>query len=76
MSGRAKNRKQTGYEFYLPARNNANGGGGHVVLFDGDKMKFRFTDKPRVGGNGFGMGTENVSYTITSIDRHMVGVFR
>lgn len=63
-----------GYEFYLPS---GNGNRSHTCIFDGDKiLKFRKTTKERAGGNGFGMSTEDVSYTITVRDRHGVGVFK
>lgn len=64
-----------GYAFWLPTRLKA--GTRHVCVMDGDKiLKFRKTTKERAGGNGFGMSTEDVSYTITVRDRHGVGVFR
>ena len=46
-----------------------------VIALDGDKMKFRYTTKERVGGNGFGMSDEGCMYTLNTIDQHMVAVF-
>lgn len=45
-----------------------------ILALDGDKFKPR-TDytKRRQGGNGFGLSFNNVGYTVTTIDRHMVG---
>lgn len=45
-----------------------------VYVLDGDKFKFRYNWAPRVGGNGYGMSEENVSYTLNTIDQHMVGI--
>lgn len=45
-----------------------------MFSLDGDKFKFRYNWDPRVGGNGFGLSEENVSYTLNTIDRHMVGI--
>jgi len=39
---------------------------------DGDKLKPRSDYNGRKGGNGFGLSDENVSYTLTAVDRHMV----
>jgi len=64
--------KQTGYEFLLP-----NGKCGHIMVLDGDKiLKARRTTKERAGGNGFGISTNNVSFTLNTIDRHGVAVIR
>lgn len=69
----------TGYQFYLDGgfRHDADGSirRRHICVLDGDKMKPRYTTKERSGGNGFGLATENVSFTVTVRDRHMVGVF-
>lgn len=43
-----------------------------VWAIDGDKMKYRHQWKDRAGGNGFGLSDEEVMYTITVRDRHMV----
>ena len=40
-----------------------------VYAIDSDKMKFRYTTKERVGGNGFGC-----MYTLNTIDQHMVAI--
>ena len=45
-----------------------------VYVLDGDKFKFRYNWAPRVGGNEYGMSEENVSYTLNTIDQHMVGI--
>ena len=45
-----------------------------VYALDGDKFKFRYDWRPRVGGNGFGLSTEGVMYTLNTIDHHMVGI--
>lgn len=45
-----------------------------VYCLDADKMKFRYTTKDRAGGNGFGLSTKNVSFTLNTIDLHMVGI--
>ena len=45
-----------------------------VLAIDADKMKFRYTTKERVGGNGFGLSDEGVMYTLNTIDQHMVAV--
>ena len=45
-----------------------------VYVLDGDKFKFRYNWAPRAGGNGYGMSEENVSYTLNTIDQHMVGI--
>ena len=63
--------KPNGYQFWLDSGRRM-----RIVVLDGDKMKFRTTTKERAGGNGFGIGTENVSPTVTVRDRHLVGVFR
>ena len=47
-----------------------------ICIIDGDKFKVRRDYSGRKGGNGFGLATENVSYTVTVRDRHMVGIFR
>lgn len=62
-----------GYEFFLPAcRASARA----VVVLDGDKcLKARNRTKERKGGSGFGVGTENVSFTLNCTDRHGVAVF-
>lgn len=45
-----------------------------VYSLDGDKMKFRYTTKERVGGNGFGLSEEGCMYTLNTIDQHMVAI--
>ena len=45
-----------------------------VFAIDADKMKFRYTTKDRVGGNGFGLSDEGCMYTLNTIDQHMVGI--
>jgi len=45
-----------------------------VYALDADKMKFRYTTKDRVGGNGFGLSDEGCMYTLNTIDQHMVAV--
>ena len=45
-----------------------------VYAVDGDKMKFRYTTKERVGGNGFGLSDEGCMYTLNTIDQHMVAI--
>ena len=45
-----------------------------VFAIDADKMKFRYTTKERVGGNGFGLSDEGCMYTLNTIDQHMVGI--
>ena len=45
-----------------------------VYALDQDKMKFRYTTKDRVGGNGFGLSDEGCMYTLNTIDQHMVAV--
>ena len=43
-----------------------------VFSLDADKFKFRYDWRPRVGGNGFGLSDKNVSFTLNTIDQHMV----
>ena len=45
-----------------------------VYALDADKMKFRYTTKDRIGGNGFGLSDEGCMYTLNTIDHHMVAV--
>ena len=45
-----------------------------VFAIDADKMKFRYTTKDRVGGNGFGLSDEGCMYTLNTIDQHMVAI--
>lgn len=45
-----------------------------VIALDGDKMKFRYSTKERVGGNGFGLSDEGCMYTLNTIDQHMVAI--
>lgn len=45
-----------------------------VYAIDQDKMKFRYTTKERVGGNGFGLSDEGCMYTLNTIDQHMVAI--
>ena len=45
-----------------------------VYAIDSDKMKFRYTTKERVGGNGFGLSDEGCMYTLNTIDQHMVAI--
>lgn len=45
-----------------------------VYALDSDKMKFRYTTKERAGGNGFGLSSDNVCFTLNTIDRHMVAI--
>ena len=45
-----------------------------VFSLDADKFKFRYDWRPRVGGNGFGLSDKNVSFTLNTIDQHMVGI--
>ena len=45
-----------------------------IYALDGDKFKFRYNWAPRVGGNGYGLSEENVSYTLNTIDQHMVAI--
>lgn len=45
-----------------------------ILVLDGDKFKFRYNWTPRVGGNGYGLSEENVSYTLNTIDQHMVAI--
>jgi hypothetical protein len=47
-----------------------------VWAIDGDKFKFRYCWSTRKGGNGFGLSDEGVSYTLNTIDRHMVGIVK
>lgn len=48
-----------------------------IVVLDGDKcLKARNRTTERKGGSGFGIGAENVSFTINCTDRHGVAVFR
>lgn len=62
-----------GYEFFLPA---CGASARAVVVLDGDKcLKARNRTKERKGGSGFGVGTENVSFTLNCTDRHGVAVF-
>lgn len=44
-----------------------------VWVLDGDKFKFRYNEKPRRGGSGFGL-SHDVMYTLNTIDKHMVGI--
>ena len=62
-----------GYDFFLDA---ASPTVRAVVALDGDKcLKARKRTKERNGGSGFGIGTENVSFTLNCTDRHGVAVF-
>jgi hypothetical protein len=45
-----------------------------VYAIDSDKMKFRYSTKERVGGNGFGLSDEGCMYTLNTIDQHMVAI--
>ena len=45
-----------------------------IWVLDGDKMKFRYHYGERVGGNGFGLSETDVSFTLNTVDRHMVGI--
>ena len=45
-----------------------------VYAIDSDKMKFRYTTKERIGGNGFGLSDEGCMYTLNTIDQHMVAI--
>ena len=45
-----------------------------VYAIDSDRMKFRYTTKERVGGNGFGLSDEGCMYTLNTIDQHMVAI--
>lgn len=45
-----------------------------IWSLDGDKMKFRYCYHPRKGGNGFGLSEKDVSFTLNTIDQHMVAV--
>lgn len=45
-----------------------------VWVLDGDKFKTRSNYETRRGGNGFGLCYDNVCYTLTAVDRHMVAV--
>lgn len=45
-----------------------------IYALDGDKFKFRYNWAPRAGGNGYGLSEENVSYTLNTIDQHMVAI--
>ena len=45
-----------------------------IYALDGDKFKFRYNWAPRVGGNGYGLSEENVSYTLNTIDQLMVAI--
>ena len=64
--------KENGYQFWMDCGIRRM----RICVLDGDKVKYRTTTKERAGGNGFGIGTENVSPTVTVRDRHLVGVFR
>ncbi len=49
----------------------------HVVFaLDGDAMKPRMSLGSKQGGNGFGLSFDQVSYTITKTDRHMICVVK
>lgn len=48
----------------------------HVIALDADKMKFRYSLKDRVGGNGFGLSHEGCMYTLNTIDLHMVAIIK
>ena len=62
-----------GYDFFLDA---ASPKVRALVVLDGDKcLKARKRTKERKGGSGFGIGTENVSFTLNCTDRHGVAVF-
>lgn len=62
-----------GYNFFLDA---ASPTVRALVVLDGDKcLKARKRTKERKGGSGFGIGTENVSFTLNCTDRHGVAVF-
>lgn len=45
-----------------------------VWVLDGDKFKFRYNYSNRQGGNGFGLSDKDVSFTLNTIDRHMVAI--
>ena len=60
----------SGYEFYLKTPF------GHIVSLDGDKMKVRNNFELRKGGQGYGMSTENVGYTLSCRDRHLVAIMK
>lgn len=46
---------------------------GHIYVLDGDKWKPRNNGyETRRGGCGFGLNAMDVSYTLNTIDRHIV----
>lgn len=47
-----------------------------VIALDADKMKFRYSLKDRIGGNGFGINYEGSMYTLNTIDNHMVAIIK
>lgn len=50
--------------------------GQRIVAIDGDKFKFRHCYEMRKGGQGWGLSTKDLGYTVTIRDRHMVCVIR
>lgn len=45
-----------------------------IYALDGDKLKPRTDYTVRKGGNGFGINENEVCYTLSCVDRHMVGI--
>ena len=45
-----------------------------IYALDGDKLKPRTDYTVRKGGNGFGINENEVCYTLSTVDRHMVGI--
>lgn len=45
-----------------------------VLALDGDKWKPRKTYRQRRGGNGFGINADGASYTLNTVDRHIVAI--
>ena len=45
-----------------------------VYALDADKMKFRYKNNAREGGNGFGLSDKECMYTLTTVDLHMVAI--
>ena len=45
-----------------------------VLALDGDKWKPRKVYRQRRGGNGLGINTDGASYTLNTVDRHIVAI--
>ena len=57
-----------------PSKNQGGYRDATVLALDGDKWKPRNTYRQRQGGNGFGINADGASYTLNTVDRHIVAI--